>query len=120
MTHDRQRMGTWGEDTAVAYLRSQGYAILMRNFRTPRGEIDIVASKDDVLFFVEVKARSDNMFGYPEQAVTPRKQARMLTAAGAYLQDHPESSATWQFDILAITRREGELPEIEHFENIIG
>jgi putative endonuclease len=120
MATDRQRLGQWGEDTAAEYLHARGYTILTRNFRTPRGEIDIVASLDDMLVFVEVKARSNNLYGYPEQAVSPRKQSRMLAAAGSYLQEHPESFATWQFDILAITRREGEMPEIEHFENVIG
>lgn len=120
MVTQRQRMGQWGEDCAVEYLSARGYKILTRNFRTRRGEIDIVASIEDTLVFVEVKARSNNNYGYPEQAVSPRKQARMLSAACFYLAEHPESSGTWQFDILAITCREGEKPEIEHFENIIG
>jgi putative endonuclease len=120
MTDRRQALGRWGEDTATRYLQEHEYTILERNLRTPHGEIDILASKEDVLTFVEVKMRSSNAYGFPEDAVSPRKQAHMLMAAEHYFENHPDSPETWQFDIIAITRRAGMPPEIEHFENIIG
>jgi hypothetical protein len=58
--------------------------------------------------------------GFPEEAVSPRKQAHLVSAAEAYFEQHPDSPETWQFDIIAITRRPGAAPEIEHFENVIG
>jgi putative endonuclease len=105
---------------AVEYLKANGYTVLARNLRTPHGELDIVASKDNLLVFVEVKTRSSHSFAYPEDSVTPRKQAHMLSAAEDYLQQHPESGETWQFDVIAVEGRPGAKPEIVHFENVIS
>ena len=56
MVHQRRRFGNWGEDAAVRYLKTRGYEILDRNYRSSWGEIDIIARQQDVLAFVEVKA----------------------------------------------------------------
>ena len=120
MTTQKQAFGQWGEETAAAYLEANGYTILERNFHTAHGEIDIVASKAAVLIFVEVKTRSSHAFAYPEDSVTQRKQAHMLSAAEEYLQAHPESGESWQFDVIAIERKPGGSPEIVHFENVIS
>lgn len=120
MTDRRQALGRWGEDTAVRFLEQRGYTILARNLHSAHGELDIVAAKEGAVIFVEVKVRSSNTFGFPEEAVSPRKQARLVSAAEAYFAQHPDSPETWQFDIIAITRRPGAEPEIEHFENVIG
>jgi putative endonuclease len=120
MTTQKQATGRWGEETAACYLESHGYAILARNLHTTHGEIDIVASKEGGLVFVEVKTRSSHAFAYPEDSVTRRKQAYMLSAAEEYFQTHPENGESWQFDVIAIERKPGGKPEIVHFENVIG
>jgi putative endonuclease len=120
MSNRRQVLGGWGEAAAVQYLEANGYTVLARNLRTAHGELDIVAEKDGLLVFVEVKTRSSHSFAYPEDSVTPRKQAHMLSAAENYLQQNPESGETWQFDVIAVERKLGEKPEILHFENVIG
>jgi putative endonuclease len=120
MSRTQQAIGHWGEEMAAHYLQERGYTILERNLRTAHGELDIVACKDNTIIFVEVKVRSSTAFGFPEEAVSPRKQAHLISAAEAYLARHPESPETWQFDIIAITRQAGVPPKIEHFENIIG
>lgn len=120
MTSGKRSLGQWGEEIGSNYLKDKGYAILGRNLRTPHGEIDILAEKDNALIFVEVKTRSSNRFGFPEFAVNPRKQAHMLSAAESYFQQHPDCPETWQFDILAITCQEGSPALIEHFENVIS
>jgi putative endonuclease len=120
MTTQKQATGRWGEETAVHFLESHGYTILARNLHTAHGEIDIVASKEGGLVFVEVKSRSSHAFAYPEDSVTLRKQAHMLSAAEEYFQAHPESGESWQFDVIAIERKPGKNPEIVHFENVIG
>ena len=104
---------------AAQYLQERGYRILARNVQTPHGEIDLVAYKEEVLVFVEVKMRLSQRFGYPEEAVTPRKQAHLLAAAEAYLRQHPESGETWQFDVIAIQRSGQQTAQIVHFENIL-
>jgi putative endonuclease len=120
MTTKTQAFGHWGEETAAAYLQANGYTILCRNFHTAHGEIDIVASMEAVLIFVEVKTRRSHTFAYPEDSVTRRKQAHLLSAAADYLQAHPECGESWQFDVIAIERRSGGSPEIVHFENVIS
>ena len=120
MSDPRQRLGQWGEETAAEYLRANGYMILARNVHTAHGEIDIVASKEEALIIVEVKTRSSHSFVYPEDSVTRRKQAHMLSAAETYLEQHPESGEAWQFDMIAMEGRPDGKPQIEHFENVIG
>ena len=119
MSSTRQAMGRWGEDAAASYLQTNGYTIVARNFHTPHGEIDIVAGRDDLLVFVEVKTRSSHAFAYPEASVTARKQAHMLSAAETYIELHPLASETWQFDVIAVEGAPGQPPVIEHFENVI-
>ena len=120
MSTKKQAFGRWGEETAAAYLEKNGYTILERNFHTAHGEIDIVASKQALLVFIEVKTRRSHAFAYPEDSVTKSKQAHMLSAAEAYLQAHPESGESWQFDVIAIEKSPGGSPEIVHFENVIS
>ena len=120
MTNSKQAFGRWDEATASAYLESHGYTILERNFHTAHGELDIVACKASVLIFVEVKTRSSHAFAYPEDSVTKAKQTHLLSAAEQYLQAHPESSESWQFDVIAIERKSDGTPEIVHFENVIA
>ena len=120
MTQQKQTFGRWGEETASAYLEDHGYTILGRNFHTAHGEIDIIASKASLLIFIEVKTRSSHAFAYPEDSVTRRKQAYLLSAAEEYIQSHPECGESWQFDLIAIERKPGRSPEIVHFENVFS
>ncbi len=120
MSTRKQVLGRWGEDAAAQYLTANGYTVLARNIHSAHGELDIVASKGGVLVFVEVKARSSHSFAYPEDSVTRRKQAYLLSAAEEYLQAHPESGDSWQFDVIAVEGGPGGKAQIEHFENVIG
>ena len=87
MTLATKRLGKSGEDYACRYLQRRGYKIMARNFRCRRyGEIDIVAQKNGVLYFVEVKTRSSFRYGLPCEAVTAAKQAKIYRCAEYYLQ----------------------------------
>ncbi len=108
----KQSVGHWGEQAAADFLCGQAYEIIARNVRTPHGEIDIVACKDGMTVFVEVKARTGKSFGPPEVAVTPRKQAHMLACAEYYAQQHEIDH--WQIDVIAVQRVNGKA-EIMHF-----
>ena len=119
MSTHKQVVGRWGEDTAAQYLAANGYTVLARNVHSAHGEIDIIASKDGLLVFVEVKTRSTHTFAYPEDSVTRRKQAYLLSAAEDYLQAHPESGDSWQFDVIAVEGAPGGKAQIDHFENVI-
>ena len=74
----KQELGCWGEEQATQYLQQNGYEIIARNVRTPYGEIDVVARKDERMVFVEVKTRSTASFGFPEEAVTEEKIVHMI------------------------------------------
>lgn len=112
-----QSIGRWGEEAAAAFLCEHGYEISARNVRTPYGEIDLVARKEDITVFVEVKARTSKSFGPPEVAVTPRKQAHMLACAGFYAQQNEIDH--WQIDVIAVERCNGRV-EVVHFENAVS
>jgi putative endonuclease len=105
--------------------------ILERNARTPHGELDLVARQETpispghleielVTVFVEVKTRTTNTFGHPEESVTARKQSHLLAAAQHYLQTHPDLEGDWRVDVIAIERyHPREEPAIHHFENAV-
>lgn len=114
----QQRVGRWGEQAAAEYLEKQGYILLERNFRTAHGEVDIIARQNNVLVFVEVKARSSNRYGAPEYSVTPKKRMHILSTAQEYILAHPEFS-TWRMDVIAVEGETGEA-KIFHFENVIS
>jgi len=120
MSNRKQALGRWGEETAAQYLQANGYTIRERNLHTSHGELDIIAERDGLLVFVEVKTRGSHSFAYPEASVTAGKQAHLLSAAEAYFQQHPECGDTWQFDVIAVEWKPGQKPEIVHFENVIG
>ena len=98
------RTGISAETRASAYLMAKGYRILAKRFRTPHGEIDIVAKRRNLLVFVEVKARGtldDAAF-----AVTPRQQQRIIDAAQLWLAAHPEhAELEARFDAMLIAPR---------------
>ena len=111
--------GNKGEGIATRYLRNKGYRILMQNFRTKNGEIDIIATKRDTLVFVEVKTRLSTEFGTPLEAITPRKVITMTRTAEYYKSTHRDLPDLMRLDAIAITLEpDGEVLEIEHMENI--
>ena len=98
------RTGLSAEGCAAAYLMAKGYRILAKRYRTPYGEIDIVARKRNLVAFVEVKARAN--LDDAAYAVTPRQQARIIDAAQAWLMAHPEHAEfDLRFDAMLIVPR---------------
>ncbi|MEA2896145.1 MAG: putative endonuclease [Bradyrhizobium sp.] len=98
------RTGLSAEARATAYLMAKGYRILAKRFRSPYGEIDIVARRRNLLAFVEVKARAS--LDDAAYAVTPRQQKRIIDAAQAWLMTHPEhADFELRFDAMLIAPR---------------
>jgi putative endonuclease len=96
--------GLSAESRAAALLLAKGYRILARRFRTPHGEIDIVARKRNLIAFVEVKARAS--LDEAAYSVTPRQQNRISNAAQAWLMTHPEHAEfDMRFDVVLIAPR---------------
>lgn len=108
------KTGQDGERLAAAFLREKGYAVLHRNYRYKRSEIDIIATRDSVLVFVEVKTRATDVFGFPEEAVNRKKEKMILKAA-----DHYIRAVEWKhdvrFDIIAVTLATS--PALHHIED---
>jgi len=95
-------VGKAGEEFGRDYLKRNGYRILHQNFRSPFGEIDVIAEHDGVLAFIEIKTRKSAAFGAPEEAVDRLKQARLAKIASWYLVRRGRQEPTVRFDILAI------------------
>lgn len=98
-----REVGTKYEERAAEYLCMHGYEIIKRNYRNSYGEIDILARKDSVLIFVEVKYRSTKSCGDPLEAVDKRKQKRISRTAFYYYINHGyETGIPCRFDVIAI------------------
>lgn len=119
MTEERLALGRWGEEEAERFLRRAGYKILARNFRTPVGELDIIARHGKLLVFVEVKTRRSAAFGSPQEAVGPVKQRQIVRAAQWYLGNGHGKGLQPRFDVVAVrTGPDGAL--IEHLQDAFG
>ena len=96
-------------EIASKALKRNKYKILERNFRCRQGEIDIIAEdKDGVLCFVEVKARSSEAYGRPEEVVNSHKQRRLTAAAYVYLEKKRLELRDMRFDIVSVNLNSGE------------
>lgn len=104
--------GNHGEALAAKYLVEKGYDVLHKNWRHSHWEVDIIASKDDILHFIEVKTRRTKKFGHPEEAVSKKKIQNLINAAEEFLYQQPEWKRI-QFDILSITILKNE--PVEYF-----
>lgn len=114
MSEARLALGAWGEDQAVKYLGKQGMKIIERNFRTPVGEIDIIARDKRTLVFIEVKTRRSTAFGTPQESVGQRKQRQIARTAQWYLQNNKNSKLQPRFDVVAILCQGDGEPLITH------
>jgi putative endonuclease len=109
--------GNTGEALAVQHLSEKGYQILHQNWRHSHWEVDIIAEKDGILHFMEVKTRLTKKFGHPEDGVDKKKIQNLINAAEEYLYQNPQ----WiriQFNILSITILEGETVEYFLIEDV--
>ena len=116
---DRRTLGRHGEELATRHLLAQGYELVTRNWRCEAGELDLVVKDGDTLAFVEVRTRRGQAFGTPEDSITPRKQARLITLADAYVQA-ADWSGNWRIDVIAIEMdQRGRLIRMAHYENAV-
>ena len=100
---DTQTRGKQAEDRACRYLQGQGLHLLQRNYRSRRGEIDLILQDKDSLVFVEVRYRNDPRFGSALESVNQRKQSRLIACAQYYMQTHPDTSQQpCRFDVISI------------------
>ena len=105
----RKNVGDIGEKLAADMLTNSGYRVIARNYIAREGEIDIVAIKDGVMHFIEVKTRSGDEFGYPADSVTETKQLHMKKAAASYLASRRGHWNDLSFDVYEVM--------VNHIEN---
>ena len=99
----KQNVGEMGEQTAVEFLKKKGYEILERNYRFQRGEIDIIAQKEEEIVFIEVKTKMRGAFGEPEDRVGITKQRQIARVAMGYLQAKNIFNVNCRFDVISVT-----------------
>lgn len=105
-------LGNIGEILAKNYLKKKKFKILETNFKCKIGEIDIIASKNNIIVFVEVKFKSTKKFGLPREMVTLHKQNKIKLVASYYLQIKKLYSSICRFDVIEIFDK-----DINHIEN---
>lgn len=111
-------IGDTFEDVAAHYLKGKGYRIVNRNYHAEGGELDIVAEIDNLLVFVEVKARKGKQFGAGHEAVSKSKMKKLIAATEQYLYElQPNSEKDIRFDVISIYGRTGTHPDITHIED---
>lgn len=121
MAIDRRELGYLAENIAARYLESGGYEILDKNYRKPWGEIDVIALKNDVVVFVEVKANKQETAGFnPEIRADWNKMRKIKRTAMLYLErEMGDTAREWQIDVIAVTfdlaRKKA---KIRHFKNV--
>lgn len=112
---ENRRLGAYGEVLAAEYLKKHGYEILKRNFKCPFGEVDIIARLDDIVAFVEVKTRTSDYFGLPNEAVDKKRQQRYKNCVKYYFSGR-EIDVTVRFDIIEVFVAAGGT-DVNHIEN---
>jgi len=116
-TLTNREIGDIGESLAAKHLSLDNYQILETNWRYSKAEIDIIAKRDDILVFIEVKTRSYDYYGKPEEAVTPKQEHLIMDAAQRYME---EVGHEWEirFDIISIILDKNKsLSKLEHFKD---
>lgn len=108
-------IGKKGEEIAVAYLDKNGYEILERNWKFEKAEVDIIAQKDNLLVAVEVKTRTTDAFGLPQDFLKPAQIKRLVKAVDEYMQLHKIKNEV-RFDVIAIILHKND-HTLEHIED---
>jgi putative endonuclease len=114
--NSKQALGREGERLAELFLKKKGYKLVERNYRCRGGEVDLILLDRKVVVFVEVKTRTDDIFGSPFEAVEPRKQRRMILAAQLFLHQKKLHERDARFDVVGISWF-GVEPRVEHIQN---
>ena len=112
---ESHNLGIKGEELAAEHLKKSGYKILFRNWKWGKNEVDIIAGKDDIVVFVEVKTRTDEFLGGVASAISKEKQKSIIFAAEGYIRRYNVDKES-RFDVLTIIMS-GETFTIDHIEN---
>jgi putative endonuclease len=114
----RLALGQRAESLAARYLEELGFSILVRNWRRPQGELDLVVTREGLCVFVEVRSRTGIERGHPLETVDARKRARVRRAARLFIDEEKPLAAAFRFDVVGITfALDDSPPELVHVED---
>ena len=116
--YERHTIGKFGEDIAERYLKQNGYRIIGRNFSCRQGELDIIAEKNEYVVFIEVKTRSNFLYGTPAQAVDKTKKEHMKRVAKYYLHIQGWERRFIRFDVIEVYVEKG-FAKVHHIPQIM-
>ena len=108
----RSPLGERGEITACEFLKRHGYKLLEKNYKCKLGEIDVIARRQGRLAFIEVKTRTSDQFGVPQEAVNPKKREKIFKIAQWYLKEKKLEKSPLAFDVVAVLWRNDQAPEV--------
>ena len=118
MEANNLKVGKRGEKEAEVYIKEKGYSVLEKNYKNKYGEIDLVAQKNGELIFIEVRSKTENDFGTPEETVKEKKKKKLKQNALAYT-TFKNYEGFYRIDLICIVfAKEGSLLRLTHYENI--
>jgi putative endonuclease len=116
LTRERLELGAFGEELAYRKIKHLGYRSILRNYRCPLGEVDLIAKDGDTLVFIEIKTRKAKAVGYAKEAVNEKKRRQLSKVALTYMKSKNCCDIKARFDVVAVCLGRGE-PEIEVIKN---
>ena len=116
MTKERLELGKFGEELAYKKIKRLGYKKIIRNYRCPQGEVDLIANDGNTLVFIEIKTRRSGSVGYAKEAVNARKRRQLSKVALFYMKSNNCCEAKARFDVIAVSLKGGK-PLIEVIKN---
>ena len=116
MTKERLDLGRFGEELAYKKIKRLGYKKIIRNYRCPLGEVDLIANDGDTLVFIETKTRKGKSVGYAKEAVDARKKRQLSKVALFYMKSNNCCETKARFDVIAVSLKGGK-PLIEVVKN---
>ncbi len=116
MTKKRLELGKFGEDLAYQRIKRLGYKKIIRNYRCPLGEVDLIAYDGGTLVFIEIKTRKGRSIGYAKEAVNARKRLQLSKVALFYMKGNDCIEAKARFDVVAVSLN-GDKTQIEVVKN---
>ena len=116
MTKERLELGRFGEELALKKIKRLGYKKIIRNYRCPLGEVDLIASDGDTLVFIEIKTRRGKSIYYAKEAVDAKKKRQLSKVALAYMKSNNCCEVEARFDVVAVNV-DGRRTQIEVIQN---
>jgi len=108
LTEERLSLGKFGEDLAFKKIKGLGYKRIIRNYRCPLGEVDLIAIDGDTLVFIEVKTRKGRSLAYAKEAVNDKKRRQLSKVALFYMKSNKLNEVRARFDVVAVSLAGGE------------